>query len=105
MNFQIEMYRHLIDGHAGEAAPILAKLSLCLGYDAAAYPCSIWDIHAIGSFCRASNTKGLNEFFAMECARSAVLGSFKQWDHEQIVKLREIAALPIPPRLSERFPI
>lgn len=105
MSFQTEMYRHLIDGRAGEAAPILARLCLCAGSDPFKHPCSVWDLHNIGSFSRPYESKGLNEFFALECVRAIILDSFKPWAPEQIQQLEVIAAQDIPLPLSERYPL
>lgn len=105
MDFQAEFYLHIICGHAGDVAPVLARLALSLGYDADAYPFPIEDLKMVGRFKRASGTQGLNEFYAMECARALVLSGFKPWRADQVQQLAPIAGQPLPPSLAERFPL
>lgn len=105
MDFQPEFYLHIIGGQAGDAAPMLARLALALDDDAQTYPFSVRDLKMIGQFSRASGTQGLNEFYAMECARAAVLRRFKPWRLDQMKQLSKMAELPLPEILAKRFPI
>jgi hypothetical protein len=105
MNFQAEFYLHIICGHAGDAAPVLARLALSVGHDAQAYPFPIENLNLVGRFKRASGTQGLNEFYAMECARAVVLRAFKPWRADQIEQLESIAKKALPPSLDEQFPL
>lgn len=104
MHFQAEFYNHLINGQAGDAAPILARLALNVAHDSGEYPFPFELLATVGNFERKLGTQGLNEFFAMECARAAVLREFAPWRQDQVAKLRLIAQMPQPETLNQRFP-
>lgn len=105
MHFQPEFYLHIICGHAGSAAPLMARLALSVGHDDEAHPFLLRDLNMVGHFDRQHGTQGLNEFYAMECARAVVLRNFRRWDEDQVEKLQAIALQPLPSSLDEKFPL
>ena len=105
MHFQSEFYLHVVGGHAGDAGPILAQLALQIGHDATAYPFPFHKLAMVGDFAREHGTQGLNEFYAIECARALVLREVRPWNADQSERLKAVARLPIPKTLSEKYPL
>lgn len=104
MNFQYEFFRHITDDDAGDAAPLLAKLALCAGYDSKAYPFPFEELRLVGDFRRKLGTQGLNEFYAIECARAMILEEIRPWEPHQVEALVEIAKRPTSLPFSAQFP-
>ena len=104
MHFQSEFYVHIIAGMAGEASPLMARLALNAGHDSLAFPFGLEELRQVGQFERKCGTQGLNEFFATECARATILGSFAPWDEAHVARLKAIADQPLPLTVSEKHP-
>ena len=105
MHFQAEFYLHVVQGYAGDAGPIMARLALNIGHESKAHPFPFEHLAIIGDFERQHGTQGLNEFYAIECARALVLRNFRPWEPDQVARLKTVAEMPIPQTLRERYPL
>ena len=81
-----DIFLHIVNGDAGTAAPLMARLALHLGHDAAQYPL---DVSEIAQIRLVTNRRGwLNEHYVAEMLRAAVFGEFKPWEPHQVELLR-----------------
>ena len=86
MRHAIDIFLHIVNGDAGAAAPLMARLALHLGHDAALYPLDVSEIVQIRF---VTDKRGwLNEHYVAEMLRAAVFGEFKPWEPDQIELLR-----------------
>lgn len=90
MDHASSIYLHIINGEAGAAGELMARLALHLGYDAKLYPMEVADIAAL----RLINmeTSWLNEHYVVEMLRSAVFRSFEPWRPDQVERLASMIA-------------
>lgn len=90
MDHASSIYLHIINGEAGAAGELMARLALHLGYDAQLYPMEIADIARLRL---VSMEKGwLTEHYAVEMLRSAVFCSFEPWRPDQVEHLASMIA-------------
>lgn len=94
MLLQPEFYIHIVTGNAGDAAPLLARIALHLGYNAELYPVNLLEITKTNQFARASNTCGFNEFFLIDFLRASVMEGLTPWRPDQVEKLKVFAHSP-----------
>ena len=100
MQLQPEFFLHIINGEACDAGPLLARLALNLGHDPVAFPFDVTALQTVSDFARKPNSCGVNELFVVEYLRAAVMGGARPWTQEEVGMLLQIAARPIPARLS-----
>lgn len=103
MQLQPEFFLHVTSEVAGGAGPLLAKMALSLE-SRAGLQVSLASIKRINDFRRDPSYCGLNEFFAVELVRAAIMGDLAPWDDEEIAQLLAVASRPEEPTLSDLFP-
>lgn len=86
MKHATDIYLHIVNGGAGAAAPLMARLALHLGYNALLYP---MDASEAAQVRYVSDKAGwLNEHYVAEMLRAAVFGEFSPWEPEQVELLQ-----------------
>lgn len=90
MDHASSIYLHIINGEAGAAGELMARLALHLGYDAKLYPMEVADVARL----RLINmqTTWLNEHYVVEMLRAAVFLSFEPWRPDQVERLASMIA-------------
>lgn len=90
MDHASSIYLHIINGEAGTAGELMARLALHLGHDATRYPLEVAEIAQLRLI---SKEKGwLTEHYAAEMLRAAVFGSFEPWRPDQAERLKSMLA-------------
>lgn len=90
MDHASSIYLHIINGEAGTAGELMARLALHLGHDAQRYPLEVAEIAQLRLI---SKEKGwLTEHYAAEMLRAAVFGSFEPWRPDQAECLKSMLA-------------
>lgn len=90
MDHASSIYLHIVNGEAGAAGELMARLALHLGHDANLYPMEVADIARLRL---VSMEKGwLTEHYAVEMLRSAVFCSFERWRPDQVERLASMIA-------------
>ena len=96
MQLQPEFFHHVTGIHAGDAAPLMARIALGLLSYPTAHPMPLDCVKDIGRFARDPAMCGLNEFFIAEFIRAAIMDDLAPWDEQEARTLKIIAERPIP---------
>lgn len=95
MMLQSDYYLHVINGHAGEYAPLMARIALNLGHDSKAYPFDLSELQVrTGTFKRDPSTTGFNELLIQDMVRAAIQHDLDPWREDQLEFLKRIAGPP-----------
>lgn len=90
MDHASSIYLHIINGEAGAAGELMARLALHLGHDAQSYPLEVTEVAQLRLI---SKEKGwLTEHYAAEMLRAAVFGSFQPWSPDEVERLASMLA-------------
>lgn len=90
MEHASSIYLHIINGEAGAAGELMARLALHLGHDPHLYPMEIADVTRLRL---VSMEKGwLTEYYAVEMFRSAIFRTFEPWRPDQVERLATMIA-------------
>jgi hypothetical protein len=88
MHHASDIYLHIINGEAGAAGELMARLALHLGCDAKLYPLEVGDIARVRL---VTDKRGwLNEHYVAEMVRAAVFGEFEPWRPDQVERLKSM---------------
>lgn len=90
MRHASDIYLHIINGDAGSAGELMARLALHLGHDPLHYP---MDLAEITRARLISNRGGwLTEHYAADMLRAAIFGEFEPWRPDQVERLETMLA-------------
>lgn len=90
MEHASSIYLHIINGDAGAAGELMARLALHLGHDAQLYPVEVAEVAELRLLSKEQGW--LTEHYAVEMLRAAVFGSFEPWRPDQVERLASMVA-------------
>jgi hypothetical protein len=96
MQLQPEFFHHVTGIHAGDAAPLMARIALRLLGRPTVRSLPLECVKDIGRYSRSPAMCGLNEFFIAEFLRAAIMDDLAPWDEQETKALEIIAKRPIP---------
>ena len=88
---QPEFFQMVTNGVACDAASLMARIALNLGYDSAEFPVDISEMLSIALLPRDPGTVGFNELMIIDYIRSALVGSAEPWSDEEVAELIRVA--------------
>jgi len=100
MDARASFYRHIVGGAAGDAAPLLARVALCLAYDSLTFNVPLHEVASAGRLRRSPMLVGLTELLLSRFVEDTLLEPSKRWSEQQASALIAVAGQPPKPFLK-----